>query len=445
MSFAIVADFLVYALGSLSTRGVSFLVLPLIMQRITPAEYGTLGLLMAFFTVATAFFGLGLRQFLSLEYFHHTPHEQKKLIQELLIIYTIIAAPAAIMIWLSRHATISFVFFNAVTSLQLAALLISSFLFFYTELMYQLMQYQRHATRLTTIQFAAALSTTSISLIGVYYFKVGITAMIWAQTISLGFVSLYAAYYFSTMLMPFSLSATFKKSALYLPSAIPFVPTILANWLLSSADRWILASYCSMHEVGIYSSADLATQLFYAVVLTPWAGSYLPHIMQQFQNNKSKLQSVETNNKKIMWLSMIACTALISVGYPIAVYTAQLLLPAAYQKSMYYAWYLLMGQIFLLGSYFCSALIQYHKKTYFLAFSLFIPALLNIMLNFITTPIWGIMGCTISTLISYAIYFMMTYLFNTYLLVTTQKGVLDETSAPASPASRPQSTYQFRK
>lgn len=445
MSVTIVADFLIYALGSLFTRGISFIILPLIMQRITPAEYGSLALLLAFFTIITAILGLGLRQFLSLEYFHRTPHEQKALIHELLIIYSASTLPAVMMIWLFQGQIIQQFFFNAVTSTQLLAITISAVLFFYVELMYQILQYRQQAQRVAIMQASSAVLYTALSYTSVSYFQMGITGIVWAQTTSIILGCLYALNYFWQNRTYISIQQSLKKIREYLPHSVPFIPTILANWLLSSSDRWILGSYYTLDKVGIYSTADIATQLFYALILAPWAGSYLPHIMRQFQHNKSQLFIAEKENKKIMWLCMISLAIAITLLYPVAEYVVRHILPAAYQEALLYAWYLLIGQIFLLGSYFCSALIQYHKRTYFLAFSLFIPALINIILNFIATPLWGIMGCTISTLISYAIYFMMTYLFNTYLLVTTQKGVLDETSIPASHAARPQSAYQFRK
>jgi Na+-driven multidrug efflux pump len=171
-----------------------------------------------------------------------------------------------------------------------------------------------------------------------------------------------------------------------------------------------------MHEVGIYAVADLACQLFYAIILQSWAACYLPYIMQQYQQNKDAILRIEQKNQQIMWISMMIGAIVLTTGHPIAYLIGLKLLPSAYWQAVRYAWVLLMGQLFLLGSYFAAAFIQYHKRIYFLAFALFVPALFNVILNMVLVPKWSIMGCSIATLISYGIYFGITYWYNRKLL-----------------------------
>ena len=91
-------------------------------------------------------------------------------------------------------------------------------------------------------------------------------------------------------------------------------------------------------------------------------------------------------------------------------------MPPTYYAAIPYILVLLLGQIFLLGSYFAATLIQFHKKSYFLAFALALPAIINLLLNLLLTPYFGIYGCTAATLISYFIYFMIMYLYNKTLI-----------------------------
>ena len=67
-----------------------------------------------------------------------------------------------------------------------------------------------------------------------------------------------------------------------------------------------------------------------------------------------------------------------------------------------------MGQVFLLGSYFASAIIQFRKQTAFLAVALLIPACLNIALNYLLIAPFGILGCSLATMLSYLAYFQIT-------------------------------------
>lgn len=418
----LITDFLTYSIGALLMRGISFFTLPLIMHKIAPSQYGTFSLLTAFIIITTAIMGLGLRQLLSIEYFHATKTGQEHLISDIISIYTVFALPAIIIVWYARHIIIAILFFGAVTPLQFGGTLIIIFLFFYSELMYQLMQYRRLARQLIILQSFIGSIVAMSSLYSVFYLNAGITGMVWSQAIGSIIANMVAVVYFVRLRIHHQSPLNrLYHTPYYLLQGLPFIPSIIANWILSSSDRWILGYYTTMENVGIYATADLVSQIFYVVVLQSWAASYLPYIMQRYSTHPNNIPHIESENRRIMWITMIGCALTISVGYPIAHIVIQKLIPPCYFQSLRYVWVLLMGQVFLLGNYFASALLQYKKRIYFLASALFIPGLLNLILNIIVTPIWGIMGCAIATLISYIIYFMITYLYNKKIMMFYQK------------------------
>src|SRR3989344_196751 len=159
----VVIDFIFYAAGSLLSRGISFLILPLIMHRIAPQQYGMLSLVGAFNIMATAVMGLGLRQLLSLEYFHANTAKKSQLIRDIITIYSCLAMPACILLWLFKDIINKTFFFDQLTNLQYGAIVLTIFLFFYIELMYQLMQHLRQAQNTVIIQTAiAALDRKSV-------------------------------------------------------------------------------------------------------------------------------------------------------------------------------------------------------------------------------------------------------------------------------------------
>ncbi len=414
---SVIKHFFIYSFGSFFLRSISMILVPLNMRKLTPTDYGTLSLITAFITISTALIGLGLRQMLSIEFFHQDQEGKKRLLTDMIVIYTTIAIPAVAVAWHARTLIISSIFFNTITATQLAPALITVFLFFYAELLYQLLQYERKAIPLTTLQILLALISASVTLVSLWVFNVGIVGIIWAQTIStilaaLVFFLFLAKHYF----LRSSIRASLSKTYYYILYGLPFIPGIICSWVLASADRWVLASYRSMHEVGIYAIADLFAQLFYTLVLIPWSGSYLPYIMQRYAKHKDNLAPIERENRQIMFMSMIGATIVILISFFCFKSFLRYLLPATYYSAIPYILVLLLGQIFLLGSYFAATLIQFHKKSYFLAFALALPAIINLLLNLLLTPYFGIYGCTTATLISYFIYFMIMYLYSKTLL-----------------------------
>ena len=414
---SVIKHFFIYSFGSFFLRSISMILVPLNMRKLAPTDYGTLSLITAFITIATALIGLGLRQVLSIEFFHQDDVGKRRIITEMLIIYTAIAIPTIGIAWQARTVIIRYIFFNSITTAQLAPALITVFLFFYAEILYQLLQYERKAIPLTTLQIILALISAAITLVSLWIFNIGLVGIIWAQTVTtvlatLIFFLFLAKHYF----LRSAINTTLSKTYYYILYGLPFIPGIICSWMLSSADRWVLASYSSMHEVGIYAIADMFAQLFYTLVLIPWSGSYLPYIMQRYAAHKDNLAPIERENRQIMCMSMIGATIVILIGFFCSRSLLHYLLPPTYYAAIPYILVLLLGQIFLLGSYFASSLIQFHKRSYFLASALAIPALINLLLNLLLTPYFGIPGCTAATLISYGIYFMITYLYNKTLI-----------------------------
>ncbi len=414
----VLKDFFTYSFGSLILRAVSVFLVPFIMRILTPSDYGALALLTAFITIGTAIIGLGLRQMLSIEYFHHDAMGQKKFINELLIIYTIIAIPVLLTAWQLKKQILAYIFFDTVSNTALLAALVSIFLFFYAELLYQILQYNRLAKQLTLLQITIACLTMLITILTVWILKLGVAGVICAQA----FGQLYAAaiglnlYIRKSYSFHRNIPKALKKIIPYIQYGAPFIPGIICSWILASSDRWMLGYYYSVREVGIYSVADLFAQLFNTLVLVPWAGSYLPYILQRYKQYENTIKIIEQENKRTMWISMTTAAMLITIGLTTCKPVLLWILPPSYHQSLKYVWLLLMGQVFLLGSYFASTLIQYKKKTTFLAIALMLPAFLNIMLNALLIHPLGILGCSLATCFSYLVYFGLTLLYQRKIL-----------------------------
>jgi O-antigen/teichoic acid export membrane protein len=401
----------IYLGGSFLTRIVSFLFLPFIMRQVDPTHYGTLSLATAFITITTTIMGLGLRQLLSLEYFHATPRERSLLIHDIIMIYTAIALPIVMSAWLLRSLIIRFIFFTMLTETQFLALLITIGAFFYNELRYQIMQYEQTIGTLTLLQCIVALCNAVGTFFVLTHTNTLISGILWVQAVVALGAAINAGYYFAHHHLQHG-GMQLHPPSYYLYYGIPFIPGTLASWMLASADRWLLGYFGTLHDVGIYAVADIAAQLFYALILQSWAACYLPYIMRQYQTHKPDILAIEKRNERTMWYALFILALFILCGYPLAHILAPYLLPPAYHPALRYMIILIYGQLFLLGSYFASAFIQYARRTSFLVIALFIPALFNVILNALLIPRAGIAGCAVATMLAYALYFLITYCYN---------------------------------
>jgi O-antigen/teichoic acid export membrane protein len=294
-NLSIIKNFFIYSCGSLFLRAVSMLIIPLTMRTLSPTDFGTLALITSFIAIANAIIGLGLRQVLSIEYFHCTTQEkQYQLINEIIVIYSACALPLIVGLWAIHPLIITYIFFSAISIWLYGAILMIIFFSFFIELLYQIMQYSQRAYNLTLLQISIALLNSALTITFLWYCKTGFASIIWAQLIGSLCAFGYASRFYTThQINLFFSHKNIHKTKEYISYGFPFISTILFSWIISSSDRWILGYYGSIHEVGIYSIADMFAQVFNALVLQPWAGSYLPYIMKQYTENRDSLILIE--------------------------------------------------------------------------------------------------------------------------------------------------------
>lgn len=414
----LVKNFFIFSFGSIMLRGISIIVAPITLNILNPSDYGLLSLFTSFNNIFIALIGLGLRQVFYLEYFHCQEIDRKKMTNAILGIYILIATPITLAFFALYQPLNQVLFCNRASPQLIALSLIYCFIFFFVELFYQHLQYESKALELTLLQTGIALISITLNIIFLYWMHLGVAGMLLGST-SAGFLAFsFASYYYSKAeyFDAFNLKQSMRLASQYLSLGLPFIPGVLFAWILSSGDKWVLAHYGTLHDVGIYAIADAFSQLFYVVILYPLSGSYLPWLFKQFAQNKAALKALEERNKKIMYTSMLgiafAITSCYTLGKPILYW----IIPAKYHESILYIWLILMGNVFWMGTYFASALIQYHKKSSFLGLAICLPALLNIGLNIALIPLLGTYGCALATLLAYMAYFGLILGYNHYLL-----------------------------
>jgi O-antigen/teichoic acid export membrane protein len=411
---SVIKDFFTYSFGAILLRVITLFLTPIILRAISPQEYGVLALVNSCVAIISPLLGLGLRQVLTLEYFHCAGFDRQRLVNEIIVVYLLICVPVCVALYALRAPWQYYICGNDLDGYLLLFALTQISIYFFVELVYQLLGYERNVRVLIGLQVGVALITISCSLVSVFVLQAGITGILFGQCIGSVFATCFGIYcyylggYYKTLFHSMSIQKIFY----YIRYGSMFIPGMIFAWLLASGNRWFLARYGTLHDVGIYAIADTCTQLFQMLILFPWSASYLPYILNSYAQNPHELLAVERRNQTLMYAAMIGVTLLIVCAYvsctPILIW----LLPINYHPAIAYIWPLLMAYVFLLGTYFASSFIQFHKKNYFLASVFCIPALLNAVLNMFLIPRFGLHGCTSATLIAYAVYFGIMVMYN---------------------------------
>jgi len=181
----------------------------------------------------------------------------------------------------------------------------------------------------------------------------------------------------------------------------PFIPVAILGYILAYADRYFIIDYCSLGDLGLYqigfSMAGVISMLFagFHVAWTPitWSTFRDP--------NAKSFYSQMLDYSFSLAIVVIVAISLFSREI-LTVFTTEAYL-GAYQVVPWLAFSMLFNQVF---AWFVPGL-GIAKKTVHHIWRVGVAVAVNIGLNFLLVPIYGIVGAAVATLISAAIAYIL--------------------------------------
>lgn len=236
----------------------------------------------------------------------------------------------------------------------------------------------------------------SIGFVTTYFLiKKGYTyeGLIWG-TLLMNSVSLII--FFILNQKDFSLKIFDKKIAReLLKIGIPLLPTFLIYWIFNSMDRVMINRMLGSGELGIYSVGSKVasvSQLIYLAFAGGW--SYF-----SFSTMNDKNQ-VRDNSKVFEYLGIVSFIAFI-LAQPFIKLVFNIFFKGNYVRGQEVFSYLFLSPLLLMLFQVIANQMLIIKKSYLSTLSLFLGAILNIILNYILIKNYGIKGAAFSTLLSY--------------------------------------------
>lgn len=189
-------NFFIYASGAALLRSLSFLTAPITMFYLTPERYGALALLHSTIIVMSLICGIGLRQVFLIEYFSCDMQGAKQLVNDLLLLYLVVALPALVLmiyfapIVLAKLAIQPTLFAYSIIVLMLFIIFIT----FFVDLFNQVLQYQQQAQLLIVAQVIIAAAAAGLQIVFLSVFHLDIISIFFLSCLlmlqQLGWVSM---------------------------------------------------------------------------------------------------------------------------------------------------------------------------------------------------------------------------------------------------------------
>lgn len=387
----------IYTFGQLLTKASGFFLIPLYTRFLTPEDYGIVGFLQVFSQIMATvlmfgFYGAQTR------YFYEFKENTKKIGEFLFSIncyLIVILLPSCVLLSIWGKYPYKLLSIKNVDFYPYLPLIIWTV--FFQILNQMLISYYLAAKeykKCAFLQILQFLGTTSSVIFFVVYCQQGalgqIKGIFWGQVI---FFVFFYWNYASKFIFKFS----FHYVQICLAFGIPVVFHLLAAALHNSIDRIILEKYVTIDELGIYT---LGYQLgmVMSVIVTSINGAWQPNYFELMSSDSSH-KAYENRRMFALWISGISLICLIGILW--AKEFLILLTPENFHAAAGVVPIILFGYLFLGIYYFAVSPLFQFKKTKNLPFLTGAAALLNIGLNLVFIPEYGIYGAAYTTVVSF--------------------------------------------
>ncbi len=388
-------DSFTYSIGGVLSKLIGFFLIPVYTRVFIPEDMATIELLFTFNGFLAAFLSPGMDSAQTRYFFESDDIEYKRKVVSSNLFFYLVWGTGIIGVCLLSTSLFNQLLFDGTIPnhyffLTFISALFSVVLACLTNV-YRLLLRPKPYLALTLSQ--SILSMITIIILVVYMHK-GITGYLLGYTASILICILPAVLLLKNYI---TYKISFNLIKVMLKFGIPLMPTGLAIWVMNFADRYCLTQYASMNELGIYSVAAkfaLAIGLITGSFRTAWTPLSLSISKQpdakEFYRNVADLYIV------ILSFAIIIMTGISK------------LIMILMTQPVYYEGYpvigiLAYGSVFY-GFYTISSLgVWLSKKTLFATIGIFMSAIINVLLNIILIPLWGIIGAASATLIAYIV------------------------------------------
>ena len=179
--------------------------------------------------------------------------------------------------------------------------------------------------------------------------------------------------------------------------SIPLVPSIIAWWINTASDRYLIVLYLGNDQNGLYSAAAKIPNIVAIITTIFFQAWQISGIKEYKSENYSHFYSVIYN---LFSKILIIVSSLLILVTP---YLGSFLFKGDFNEAWIYVPYLVIGACFSGFSGILSPAYQAAGKTSTLMISTVIGAALNILINIIFLKSFGLQIATISTAISFLV------------------------------------------
>ena len=393
----------IYGMGTLLSKIVGFLLIPLYTRYLTTSDYGVLELLDLTSTIVSIFISMRIGSAVIRFYYDSADElEQKKVVSTA---YMATFVSALLVVLFSQIFSIrlsSLIFDTNVYDKYFKLVFMATALSLISSVPEAYLMARKQSIFYTIISLMTLSSYLIFNIYFIVFLKMGILGILYSSVITKIFNSSVLSFY---CIAKNSLFFSFTKFKSMLKFSLPLIPANVGTFILNYADRFILQKLATTAEVGIYALGYKFGYMLPVLVMGPINMILVPQMFELASKSDKK-----TIEKMFTYIMLI----LIFCGLGLILFTKdaiRIMATPPFYPAYKVVSFVVLGYIFRAMSSFFWNGIMIAKKTIYIGISVFISALSNILLNILLIPQFRAMGAAYSTAISFFIMFVLIFYF----------------------------------
>jgi O-antigen/teichoic acid export membrane protein len=388
-------DTLIYGLGGALGSIMGIILAPILTRLFTPGDYGIIDIITTLNLLLNVFVIFGLDTAIQILFFK-APDEQKKqqTLDTAVQLSLSLACGIVLLLIVFRHPLSSLLLSQQGYANLLALSLISLPLALYTFFLQEILRLRFQPWRYTAISAIQIILLPAATITAVLLLRQKLFAYFIALLLVYAILALV-----STFIARQNVFRSFSKQ-LVLPLlrlGMPLVPAGLAAWMMNFIGRYFLVHYSTLEQVGLYSIGfKIASALFLLIVAFRLA--WTPYALS-IENQPGALTVYA---KACTYYSVLTMWAAVTIG----LFSHELLVvftTPAYHSAAGVVAPLALSIVAYGLLYIFSVGVNLAKRTDVILWSTLTAAVINIGLNVILIPKYGMYGATYATVIAYVI------------------------------------------
>jgi len=410
--------FSVYIFGKGVGSLLSIFLIPLFTKKLPAAEFGIIGLLWLINPLLSRVINLGMDVGVSLKYFK----EEHEVLSQTLYNCLFASFFMAVLILLFGCIQIQWIqcIIDKTVTLEIFTLLVVSRLFSsYTTLMLSFLQNAGKATFNVIMTILLQLMIVGITYYFILCVEASYTSYIWGMVLGNLVAGFFALGYFfkNYPVRYFRFSFQILKNLLRI--GLPVLPGTIGGIIMASGDRYMIKYFLGLEAVGVYTFGYHFASQMTEGLLQPFQKAMSPVIFKRAARSKTegRAYNIAIINNTLLILSIIIAGVLIPIRDIMDIMGTH-----TYASAYPVFIVSLIGIFIYTVSQTESYLLIFLERTELITATVLVGAGINIILNYIFIPMYGIMAAAFTTIISYLVMLVLRNYFLLYLF--KQKNLL---------------------